>query len=280
MVKNDQLLNLILVVFLENLQFIRTNTLKISSEDLKKRLEEKGVVLEDTFLDYVFRVVKSPFSMGSTPEYLLGYYFLQSISSIIPSITLNPSKDDDVLDMCAAPGGKTTHLAQLMENEGSILAVEINKNRLKSLRSNINRMGFKNTLMINTNAVNLDKKLRFDKILLDAPCTGNEIKDSNRVKTKRDILFCAKRQVELFRTAIEVLKDGGELVYSTCSPEIEEDEDIVRYILKNNKNIELIELNVDDFLGINMIEGEVKGTLKVIPPNEPFFIAKFRKVKN
>ena len=123
--------------------------------------------------------------------------------------------------MCAAPGGKTTHLAQLMENEGSILAVEINKNRLKSLRSNINRMGFKNTLMINTNAVNIDKKLRFDKILLDAPCTGNEIKDSNRVKTKRDILFCAKRQVELFRTAIEVLKDGGELVYSTCSPEIE-----------------------------------------------------------
>jgi len=265
------------VVFLENLQFIRVNTLKISPEELKKRMEEKGVILENTFLNYVFRVVKSTFSMGSTPEYLLGYYFLQSISSIIPSIALNPTKDDCVLDMCSAPGGKTTHLSQLMENEGSIVAVEINKNRLKSLRSNINRMGIKNTIMLNTNAANLDKKLKFDKILLDAPCTGNEIKDSDRIKTKRDILFCAKRQVDLFRTAVELLKDGGDLVYSTCSPEIEEDEEVVGYILKTFKNMELIELNKDDFPGINVIDGEIKGTLKVIPPNEPFFIAKLKK---
>ena len=103
-----------MVVFLENLQFIRVNTLKISPEELKKRMEEKGVILENTFLNYVFRVVKSTFSMGSTPEYLLGYYFLQSISSIIPSIALNPTKDDRILDMCSAPGGKTTHLSQLI----------------------------------------------------------------------------------------------------------------------------------------------------------------------
>ncbi|ABR54356.1 putative RNA methylase, NOL1/NOP2/sun family [Methanococcus vannielii SB] len=263
---------------MENLQFIRVNTLKISPEELKKRLEEKNVVLEDTFLNYVFRVKISPFSMGATPEYLSGLYFLQSISSIIPSIVLNPTKDDKVLDMCSAPGGKTTHLSQLMENEGCIVAVEINKNRLKSLRSNINRMGIKNIIMLNTNAINLNKNLKFDKILLDAPCTGNEIKDSDRVKTKRDILFCAKRQVELFRTAIEVLSEGGQLVYSTCSPEIEEDEEIISYILKTYKNMELIELNKEDFPGINVIDGEIKGTLKVIPPNEPFFIAKLKKI--
>ncbi|HIP35176.1 MAG TPA: tRNA methyltransferase, partial [Methanothermococcus okinawensis] len=123
------------------MQYLRVNTLKISPQELKDRLESKGIVLEDTYLDYMFKIVKSPYSPGSTPEYLFGYYYLQNISSTVPPLVLNPSVEDMVLDMCAAPGGKTTHMAQLMNNEGIIVANDMKKERLKSLSSNIQRLG-------------------------------------------------------------------------------------------------------------------------------------------
>ncbi|WP_018154707.1 MULTISPECIES: NOL1/NOP2/sun family putative RNA methylase [Methanothermococcus] len=264
-----------------DLQFIRVNTLKIPPEDLKKRLENKGVQLEETFLDYAFNVLKSPFSVGATPEYLFGYYFLQSISSMIPPVVLNPSKNDLVLDMCAAPGGKTTHLSQIMGDKGVVVAVEINKHRIKSLRSNINRLGITNTILLNMNALGLnDYGLEFDKILLDAPCTGNIIKDKHRVATRSDIRFCSNRQKELITAAVDLLKENGILVYSTCSSEVEENEKVIEYLLKTRDDIELVEIKSDMFKGINVVEGQIEGTLRVVPPNEPFFIAKLRKIEN
>jgi NOL1/NOP2/sun family putative RNA methylase len=261
-----------------NLQYIRVNTLKINPETLKNRLENKGVVLKETFLPYAFEVLESPFSIGATPEYLFGHYFVQSISSMIPPIVLNPSKDDLVLDMCAAPGGKTTHLAQLMNNEGVIVAVEIKSSRMKSLKANINRMGISNVIMLNMNALHLKKKnLRFDKILLDAPCSGNVIKDKSRSVTKEDIIYCSNRQKELIDVGVDLLKEGGILVYSTCSAEDEENEEVIRYILNKRDDVELLPIE-NNFKGINAIEGGIEGTLRVVPPNEPFFIAKIRKV--
>ncbi len=265
------------------MQFIRVNTLKINSEELKERLENKGVVLKETFLDYAFEVVKSPFSIGATPEYLFGYYMPQSISSMIPPIILNPREDDFILDMCAAPGGKTTHLAQLMKNKGTIVAVEISKTRVKALKSNINRMGVLNTIIINADMRKykdylLKKGIFFDKILLDAPCSGNIIKDKNRNVSEEDIKYCSLRQKELIDIGIDLLKKGGELVYSTCSVEVEENEEVIKYILQKRDDVELIKLKPDEFKGINIKEGYIEGTLRVFPPNEPFFIAKLKKV--
>ncbi|NPA61975.1 MAG: NOL1/NOP2/sun family putative RNA methylase [Methanococci archaeon] len=265
------------------MKFIRVNTLKIDPKTLKNRLERKGVVLKETFLDYAFEVKESPFSIGSTPEYLFGYYIPQSISSMIPPIVLNPKEDDFVLDMCSAPGGKTTHLAQIMNNNGCIVAVEISKTRTKALKSNINRMGVLNTIIINKDMRKykeelLKKKIQFDKILLDAPCTGNEIKDKHRNVSKEDIKYCSLRQKELLNIALDLLKKGGELVYSTCSIEVEENEEVIRHVLNNRNDVELVYLTPDKFLGINIKKGYLDGTLRVFPPNEPFFIAKLRKI--
>jgi NOL1/NOP2/sun family putative RNA methylase len=265
------------------MQFIRVNTLKINPEILKERLENKGVVLEKTFLDYAFEVKKAPFSIGSTPEYLFGYYIPQSISSMIPPIVLNPDEKSFILDMCAAPGGKTTHLAQLMKNKGTIVAVEISRSRVKALKSNINRMGVLNTIIINADMRKykdylLKNEIFFDKILLDAPCSGNIIKDKNRNVSEEDIKYCSLRQKELIDIGIDLLKKDGELVYSTCSMEIEENEEVIKYILQKRDDVELINIKTDEFKGINIKEGYIKGTLRVFPPNEPFFIAKLRKI--
>jgi len=264
------------------MQYLRVNTLKIPPKKLKERLEGKGVVLEDTYLPYMFKIVESPYSPGCTPEYLFGYYYLQSISSTVPPIVLNPSSEDMVLDMCAAPGGKTTHMAQLMGNEGIIVANDRSRERLRSLSSNIQRLGIKNVVILNMDALKLDKlQIHYDKILLDAPCTGNPVKGRSRKVTKEDIEYCSRRQKRMLDTALNILKVGGELVYSTCSQEVEENEEVVQYILDRREDVQLV--NIGDlrgiFKGINIKEGGLKGTLRIHPPDEPFFIAKFRKVE-
>ena len=265
-----------------NTQYIRVNTLKISPEKLKTLLTSKGIELEETFLEYLFKVKSAKVPVGATPEYLFGYYYLQSISSVIPSLILNPSETDDiVLDMCSAPGGKTTHLSQLMNNKGIVVANEMNRKRIKSLKSNIFRMNITNTIILNTDALRLKYFNTFDKILLDAPCSGNVIKDKNRSVSKRDIRYCSLRQKHMINIGIELLKIGGELVYSTCSAEIEENEEVIEYILSMRKDIELVDISnfKDIFTGINVVDGGLNGTIKVIPPNEPFFIAKIRKIQ-
>ena len=264
------------------MQYLRVNTLKISPQELKNKLESKGLVLEDTYLPYMFKIVESPYTPGSTQEYLFGYYYLQSISSTVPPLILNPSSEDMVLDMCAAPGGKTTHMAQLMNNEGIIVANDMKRERLRSLSSNIHRLGIKNVLILNMDALKLDRlQVYYDKILLDAPCTGNPIKGRSREITKEDIEYCSRRQKSMLDVGFNILKVEGELVYSTCSQEVEENEEVVQYILDKREDVQLVDIS--DFRrmtkGINIKEGEVKGTLRIHPPNEPFFIAKFRKVK-
>lgn len=262
---------------------IRVNTLKISPNILKERLEKKGVKLKETFIGYAFKILDSPFSIGSTPEYLFGYYIPQSLSSLIPPLELNPNKNDFVLDMCSAPGVKTTHLSQIMENKGTILAVEISNRRTKSLKSNINRMGILNVIIMNKDMriyykYLINKNIFFDKILLDAPCSGNIIKDKNRNVSKEDILYCSERQKILLNIGLDLLKKDGTLVYSTCSLEKEENEDVIKYILKNRDDIEIEKINPNKYKGLNVKES-YKGTLRVLPPDEPFFIAKIRKIK-
>ena len=263
-------------------QYIRVNTLKINEEDLYNKLTEKGVILEKTYLPYLFKVVSSKVPIGATNEYLFGYYYIQNISSTIPPIILNPNENNVVLDMCSAPGGKTTHLCQLMNNKGLLVANELNRNRIKSLKSNIFRMNFINVVITNSDALRLKYFNFFDKILLDAPCTGNNIKDLNRKVSKRDIRYSSLRQKNMLNISIDLLKENGTIVYSTCSAEIEENEQVINYILSVRNDVKLIDLSnfKNELTGVNVIDSEIKGALKIIPPEEPFFIAKLQKIKN
>ena len=218
---------------------IRTNTLKIEPSKLKERLAWKGFILEDAEWDSLgFIVKKQPFSLGSTTEHLSGMYFIQSQASWLPVIALDPKPNDLVIDLAAAPGGKATHLAQKMYNKGVLFCIDISRERMRSLRSNLSRCGIINNISIRMDGRELSKlKLKADKILLDAPCSGEGLMavDKKRRMTRSivDIKRMAKLQKELLSEAILSLKEKGTLVYSTCSTAPEENEEIIDWAIKN-----------------------------------------------
>jgi len=221
----------------ENKDSIRVNTIKISRNELYERLIEKGFILKDID-DYGFIIEESKFSISSTQENLLGYFYIQGIAEMIVSPILSPNKNEFVVDMCAAPGGKTTHLSAIMGNEGSIYAFDVNKRRLSALKNNISRLGCLNIAVFNLSGEEITKlNENPDKILLDAPCTGSGImrKDSLRksLKTTHDIIFLSEIQKKLLKAAIESLKNDGTLLYTTCSLEPEENEFVIQWALDN-----------------------------------------------
>lgn len=220
-----------------NQKYIRVNSLKTSRDELKSRLSERGFMLEDTIIDDVFAVTKSPHPLGATPEYLLGYYYIQDLSSCLAVTAMNPAHEQINLDMCAAPGGKTTYIAQRMSNTGLLVAIESNKKRINSIIFNLNRCGVINTCVYNFDALHSNKlELKYDRILLDAPCTCEGVipKDVSRKKSHvpEDIAYCSNRQQKLIDAAMNVIKPGGTLVYSTCSFAPEENEMVVDYVLQ------------------------------------------------
>jgi len=227
---------------------IRVNTLKIDKDTLKTRLESKGFNLES--IDWIyngFKIKKSPFNLGSTHEYLQGFYYLQSVAPMLPAFILDPKPSDIVIDMCAAPGGKATHLAQIMNNEGNLILIERNKRRIPALKVNLRRMGVSNSIVINEDAVNLSKmNLKADKILLDAPCTGEGLirQDSSRKKSKnmKDIDKLSSIQKKLLKVGLNSLNPGGQLLYSTCSIAPEENELVIDEVLKDNSDFAIVKI--------------------------------------
>ena len=226
---------------------IRVNPLKISHEQFQQRMQAIGVKLTKiNFLSDGY-YAEAPFSLGAITEYLLGYYYLQEAAAQLPASILQPLPTDTVLDMCAAPGGKTTQLSQLMNNKGTIVAAEYKEHRLTPLCSNLERMGTENAIVLKTNATNLSQsKLRYDKILLDAPCSGNYVTDEVwfQKRTIDGIKKSQQIQQQLLRTAINLLKEKGTLVYSTCSLEPEENELNIQWLL-DNFDVKLERINVD-----------------------------------
>jgi len=216
-------------------QYLRVNTSKIAPEKLFLRLTKKGFVLEkQKELDYCFKVLKKPFALSSTEEYLLGYLYLQDKASMISVNELNPKPDELVLDSCSAPGGKSTLLSQLMKNEGAIISIDQKAERLKAQLFNIQRLGCINIASYKMDALKVKRLgLMFDKIFLDAPCsaTGMMWKQKKRIKSvnKHEVRMHAMLQKKLIKSCYDVLKKGGLMVYSTCSIEAEENEENVEY---------------------------------------------------
>jgi len=234
---------------------IRVNTLKIEVDDLKNRLEAKEFKLEPIeWVSYGFKVLNQPLNLGSLHEYLQGYYYLQNIASMLPTHILNPNQNEIVIDMCAAPGGKSTQLAQIMKNKGKLILIERNKARIPALEVNLRRMGIINSIVLNFDAIHLKKlNAKADKILLDAPCTGEGLirQDINRKKSKlmSDINTMASVQKKLLKAGLEILKPNGCLLYSTCSIAPEENELVVHQVLDSLPNFSICKINVQ--YGVN-----------------------------
>ncbi|MGH9933903.1 MAG: NOL1/NOP2/sun family putative RNA methylase [Nitrososphaerales archaeon] len=267
--------------------YIRVNSLKISKPELRSRLVERGFVLEDTMLRDVFSVRKAPHPIGATPEYLLGHYYIQDLSSCVSVIAMDPKNEETNLDMCAAPGGKTSYIAQKMGNTGLLVAMESSKRRMNSIVFNLNRCGVMNTCVYNMDAAKADELgLEYDNILLDAPCTCEGViqKDVKRKtsRTPEDIEFCSTRQTRLVDTAVNLVKLGGTLVYATCSFAPEENELIVDHVLqKHDAEIIPIPYGSEGLtkFGDLRFDSQVKKTRRFYPHIHStlgFYVAKIR----
>ncbi|PKY08634.1 NOL1/NOP2/sun family putative RNA met [Aspergillus campestris IBT 28561] len=278
---------------------LRTNTLRTNRRSLAQALINRGVVLEPVgkWSKVGLQVFESAVPLGATPEYLAGHYILQAASSFLPVMALAPQPDERVLDMAAAPGGKTTYISALMRNTGCVIANDASKPRAKGLIGNIHRLGCKNTIVTNLDAREGFPHTigGFDRVLLDAPCTGTGViaKDPSvkTSKTERDFLAIPHMQRQLLLAAIDSVnhasKTGGYVVYSTCSVTVEENEAVVQYVLKKRPNVKLVDTGLGDFgsPGFTKYQGkhfDQKMTLtrRYFPHRENvdgFFVSKFKK---
>lgn len=268
---------------------LRINTLKISHEKLLERLKNLGVELEKIpFAKDGYVVKKSKFSLGAITEFLLGYYYLQGEASQIPIQVLEPKEGEVVLDCCAAPGGKTTQIAQYMKNTGQIIALESKTHRMQSLKSSLERIGVENCVAYLMDARKMNSlRVQFDKILLDAPCSGNYVTDKRWFEKRnlKGIQENAKLQKELLREAVKSLKIGGTLVYSTCSLEPEENELNIAWALENlpvelhDAEIQIGDEGLTEVFG-KKLNDKIKRCRRFWPwktQTEGFFIAKLIK---
>ncbi|KAJ7740709.1 NOL1/NOP2/sun family RNA met [Mycena maculata] len=235
---------------------IRTNTLRTRRRDLAQALVNRGVNLEPIgkWTNVGLQVFESSVPIGATPEYLAGHYMLQAASSFLPVIALAPQPNERVLDMASAPGGKTTHIAALLQNTGVVFANDANKARTKSLTANVHRLGCKNVVVCSYDGREFPKVMGgFDRVLLDAPCSGTGVisKDASVKinKSERDFTLLSHLQKQLILCAIDSVspesKTGGYIVYSTCSVTIDENEAVVDYALRKRPNAKLVETGLE-----------------------------------
>lgn len=265
---------------------IRVNTIKTSMTEIKEILEKEEISFKEVpWNDFALIIENADESrIRKLQIYNNGEIYMQSLSSMIPPIVLNPQANESILDMAAAPGGKTTEMACLSNNQAMITACEKNKIRCDKLKYNLEKQGVNRVTIMQEDARKLSDFFKFDKILLDAPCSGSgtiNITDSNLEKyfSKELYIRAIKTQKELLEKAAKIVKIGGEIVYSTCSILKDENEKIVQNILNKN-NFEIVPINMN-ITEIPILPTTIEGTLCVCPTKiyEGFYVAKIKKIK-
>ncbi|HEY9702472.1 MAG TPA: RsmB/NOP family class I SAM-dependent RNA methyltransferase [Allocoleopsis sp.] len=274
-------------------QSLRINTLKVDEKKIIDRLKSLNIKLTKIPFTTHGYYYESKFSLGATNEYLQGFYYLQEAASQLPAIVLDPKPGEIVLDMCAAPGSKTTQIGMYMNNSGILVALDSDPRRLLAVRNNLERCGVTNGILYKKDSrFVFDLGMQFDKILLDAPCTGNYAieEDFFIKKSVHGIRERARLQRELLKAAIKVLKKDGALVYSTCSLEPEENEMNIDWVLSKYPEMKLVETNIDKSIGDpgitnvfgTKLNSDIKKTRRFWPEKtgtEGFYIAKLIKTK-
>lgn len=266
---------------------IRCNTIKISPTELKNKLEQKGWLVRQPFPQKEIIIIESslkPGELGNSEEHRSGLYYIQDISSMMPVLALNPQADELVLDICASPGSKTTYISSLMSNQGTIIANEKNRERVKILKINLQKCFCSNVIVTKHDAVQLclrlSGRMKFDKILLDLECSGEGTLNSDEEKIKswnmKKIEKFSRQQKKIAFSVMPLLKPGGELVYSTCTLAPEENEEIVSFLVKKfNLKIKKISLPLKTRQGIESwgwkkICRRNKKLFKDIPPRQQY----------
>ncbi|KAK6193428.1 hypothetical protein LQW54_012458 [Pestalotiopsis sp. IQ-011] len=264
---------------------IRTNTLRTHRRDLAQALINRGVVLEPVgkWSKVGLQIFESNVPLGATPEYLAGHYILQAASSFLPVMALSPQEGERVLDMAAAPGGKTTHMAAMMKNKGCIFANDPSKQRSKGLIGNIHRLGARNVVVCNYDARDFPRVIGgFDRVLLDAPCSGTGViaKDASvkMNKTEKDFMVLPHTQKQLLLAAIDSVNHASKTV--------EENEQVVNYVLSRRPNVKLVDTELPfgkegftSYAGKHF-DASLNLTRRYYPHTynvDGFFVAKFQK---
>ena len=225
----------------------RVNVLKVSREELIQRIAEEGVEVVPCKEDQTVEIIKCPKRVTELRSFRKGLFYLQDVSATIPTKMLAPAPGENVLDVCSAPGGKATHIAELMGNEGLVVACDIDQNRMPMLRENIQRLGTNIVRPLVADGAKIEAVLKpqFDRVLIDAPCSNTGVlrrRVEARWRLKEGNLKDQQSlQLDLLRSASQVLKPGGTLVYSTCSIEGEENQEVVEKFLSERGDFELVE---------------------------------------
>lgn len=270
---------------------LRVNTIKYNIQDLMRYFKENNIKFERVswYNDaLIIKNVKEK-EIQKLDIYEKGYVYIQSLPSMVPPIVLNPKEGEKVLDLTAAPGSKTTQMAAAMNNNGQIIANELDKIRCERLKYNVNTQGASIVEVVNGRGELLGREYEdyFDKVLLDAPCSGEGRFDARSVityknwseKTVRDL---AKLQKKLFKSAYTALKQGGIMVYSTCTLNKEENEMVLEWALEN-LNVKLLDINIEIKDKIpafnNEVNSSINKAIRILPSKtmEGFFVAKFVK---
>ena len=288
------------IVHTEPVNSIRCNTLKISPEELKIKLEKRGWKINQLFKEYEEIIIiensLGPGELGRAEEHLLGYYYVQEISSMLPMLTLKPTEKDSFLDLCSSPGSKTTQAAAMMNNKGILIANDNSLSRIIILGSNLEKCGVSNCIVTRKDGLHLCKKFKqanfyFDKILVDVPCSGEGTLRSSPetfiMWNEKMVEKFSRTQKALASAALQILKIGGEMLYSTCTHAPEENEEVIQYLL-DNFNIEIlpIELPLKTRGGITEWQGKkfnekIKNCVRIYPQDnntEGFFLCKIKKL--
>lgn len=264
----------------------RVNNLKSNYKKIEEELKKNNIEFEKIVWNKDAFIIKdvSQNVIEELDIYKNGEIYMQSLSSMLPPIILDPKEGEDILDMTAAPGGKTTQIASIVNNKANITACEMNNIRFERLKYNIEKQGAR-VFAMQKDSRKIEDFFSFDKILLDAPCSGSgtlSVYDNKIEKyfTEKLIEKSIKAQSSLLRKATKLIKAGKELVYSTCSILDVENENIVNEILKDN-NFEIVPIKFDGMEDLPLLPTKIKGTLCIMPNElyEGFFVAKIKRMK-
>lgn len=272
----------------------RVNTLKLPEEYILDRLKKKNIVFKKIPWARYGYILEGEFQLGTMIEHMLGLIYLQGPVSMASVEALDPRQGEIILDMCAAPGSKSTQISQLLQGRGVLVANDPIIDRCKALSSNLQRFGVYNVVITTLDGRIFPKIVGefFDKVLIDAPCSSLGIvsKDWRIVKnwSIHNIYRLSRLQLQLLRSAFDCLKPGGVLVYSTCTLTVEENELVVHNLLSSKDNAYIEEIKLE---GLRYEEGltkwnnmklneELSKSLRIYPYHnnaEGFYIVKIRK---
>ena len=262
---------------------IRVNTLKTTKEALKDILRQEGIeVLEEGFVPESL-YIRTPIGIHHSNSYKEGLWTVQDESAMLVGHIVAPERGDYILDMCSAPGGKTTHIGALMENEGCIIGCDIHEHKIDLIERNANRLGISiiEGKLQDGMVKNEEWKGKFDKILLDAPCSGLGIMkrkpDIRYAKVEEDIKDINEIQKGLMKRAYEYLKEDGILVYSTCTLTQEENQQMVDFALFLGLKKDTIPFEMPECLKSEVHDNAYIEILPYLKDTDGFFIARFRK---